>query len=100
MAWAMHELRSLAETLEACESKPYLKDSVDRIHRLVKSAADVMIADLGEDYEPVRNIVETYAHVGDRDPNWLLNVDHLAEQGSLEKEGLNRGKQSAENGRV
>jgi hypothetical protein len=96
----MHELRSLAETLEACESKPYLKDSVDRIHRLVKSAADVMIADLGEDYEPVRNIVETYAHVGDRDPNWLLNVDHWAEQGCLEMEGLNRGQESAENPRV
>jgi hypothetical protein len=85
IAWAMDELRSLAETLEGCqagESEPCLNDYVDRIRRLVKSAADVMVADLGKDYEPIRPIVETYAHVGDLGPNWLLNVDNWAEQGS------------------
>lgn len=84
IAWAMDELRSLAESLDACqvgESEPVLNDYVDRIRRLVKSAADVMVADLGEDYERIRPIVETYAHVGDLGPNWLLNVDNLAEQG-------------------
>ena len=60
IAWAMDELRSLAESLDACqagESEPVLNDYVDRIRRLIKSAADVMVADLGEDYEPVRKIV-------------------------------------------
>ncbi|WP_425904730.1 hypothetical protein [Nitrobacter sp. TKz-YC02] len=89
IAWAMHELRSLADTLEGCqagESEPCLNDYVDRIRRLVKSAADVMVADLGKDYEPIRPIVETYAHLGDRGPNWLTHkVDKWADQAEVER---------------
>jgi hypothetical protein len=51
-----------------------------------------MVADLGEDYEPLRKIVETYAHLGDQDPNWLMHeVDSWAEQGILECAKLKAG---------
>lgn len=87
IAWAMDELRSLAETLDASkagEIEPCLKHYVDGIRRLVKSAADAMVADLGESYEPIRPLVETYAHVGDLGPNWLRNVDNLVDQAEVE----------------
>ncbi len=44
-----------------------------------------MLTTLGKDYEPVRKIVETYAHLGERDPNWLNMIDDLVSRAELER---------------
>lgn len=89
MAWALNDVQTLAGDIEAIERRGKVKHDVsaylDRIERLVKSAADVVLTTLGEDYEPVRNIVETYAHLGERDPNWLNMVDDLVSRAELER---------------
>lgn len=88
MAWAMNDLRTLAGNLEANErggAEYDLGGYVERIERLVKSAADLMVSALGKDYERVRKIVETYAHLGERDPNWLLMVDDWVDQAELDR---------------
>lgn len=92
LAWALNDLQSLAGNLEANERNEKPKHDVhgyvDRVERLVKSAADVMATALGDDYEPVRAIVETYARLGEGDQNWLLRIDEWAE---LDKQGVSAG---------
>jgi hypothetical protein len=52
---------------------------------------------LGKDYEPIRNIVETYAKLGEENPNWLLKIDDWAIRGQLDRQ---REKQAEANATV
>jgi hypothetical protein len=79
-------LNKILERLQTAEDRD-LQEELLKVQRHARSASDAVLDELGQDYEPVRKIVETYAHLGDLDPNWLNMIDSWAEQGSLELDG-------------
>lgn len=90
MAWALNDIETLAGNAEANaragEQEYDLSDHIDRVRRLVRSAADVVMTTLGDDYGEIQRLVWTYAHLGDRGGNWLHSVNDWADKAWLERE--------------
>lgn len=87
MALAVSDLDSLEGTLEASIGEGLddnIKGLVSSVQRMVKSALDVMVATMGDEYDLHRKIISTYAHVGEASQNWLNMIDNWADQAQLE----------------
>jgi hypothetical protein len=90
LAWALNDAETLAGNAEANaragEQQYDLSDHIDRVRRLVRSAADVVMTTLGDDYREIQRLVETYHSIGDERPNWLKSINDWADKAWLERE--------------